>query len=556
MFKIEEREYQKKIIDDLIDSLNSKQKILVQLSTGGGKTIIFSSAINSIIKDNKSKVIILCHRDELVQQTIDSLNSFGVMCCPITAKTKIVSNEFKVYVSMVETLHNRFKKDKNFITEISHVFIDECHIGSFDKIIDIFYDKKIIGFTATPIRNKRFTIYQCNYCDKQYATREKCCYNENVEKWSIPFVLSTIYEKIIIGPLIQTLIKEEHLVDEVVFSYDYYKDLETKGDDDYDENEIAEESAKHDLDVLAEYEEKSKGKKTMIFTASTKQNVSLVSVFNDAGYDAKSYDTRNNQSSERSEVLEWYKDNQSAILVSTGTFTTGFDDKEVETIIVNRPTKSLSLWHQMIGRGGRTSKKIYKPYFTVIDLGGNVQRLGKWSDELDWEAIFYNGLIPAKKKKEILIQCEKCAYNWIGQNSDECPDCGHKNKPPTREPTAALADGVDEPERATIKTTAVSVVPIPSGRKIAEFVKRTTNSKNDYYRIIIEKYVDLWRLNRVDLSVYLARCESGKLEERIKQYLRTNYRYVNSLDEGVPRTYEYLENKIKEKLKACYIVKP
>lgn len=556
MFKIEEREYQKNIIDELLDSLNSKQKILVQLSTGGGKTIIFSSAINSIIKDYKSKVIIVCHRDELVQQTIDSLNSFGVMCCPITANTKIVSNDFKVYVSMVETLHNRFKKDKNFITEISHVFIDECHIGSFDKIIDIFYDKKIIGFTATPIRNKRFTIYQCNYCDKQYSKREKCCYNENVEKWSIPFVLSTIYEKLIIGPLIKTLIKEEHLVDEVVFSYDYYKDLETKGDDDYDENEIAEESAKHDLDVLAEYEEKIKGKKTMIFTASTKQNISLVEVFTNAGYDVRSYDTRNNVGSERAETLNWYKYNQSGILISTGTFTTGFDDKEVEAIIVNRPTKSLSLWHQMIGRGGRTSKKTYKPFFTVIDLGGNVNRLGQWSDELDWENIFYNGLIPAKKKKEILIQCEKCAYNWIGQNSEPCPDCGHKNQPPTRENSLTSVGESEEIERAAMKTTAISVVPIPNGKKIAEFVKRTTNNKNDYYRIIIEKYVDLWKLNAVDKSVYEKRVATGYLEIKINEYLKQNYKYVNSLNEGVPRTYEYLINKIKDKLKACFIVKP
>ena len=294
----------------------------------------------------------------------------------------------------------------------------------------------------------------------------------------------------------------------------------------------------------------------MIFTASTKQNISLVEVFTNAGYDVRSYDTRNNLGLERAETLNWYKDNQSGILISTGTFTTGFDDKEVEAIILNRPTKSLSLWHQMIGRGGRTSRKIYKPFFTVIDLGGNVNRLGQWSDELDWENIFYNGLIPAKKKKEILIQCEKCAYNWIGQNSDLCPDCGHKNQPPTREPTLSVAEESNETERAAMKTTAISVVPIHNGKKIAEFVKRTTNNKNDYYRIIIEKYVDLWKLNAVDKSVYEKRVETGYLEIKINEYLKQNYKYVNSLSEGVPRTYEYLINKIKDKLKACFIVKP
>ena len=553
MFKIEERNYQKKVIEEVFKSVEINNKLLIQLPTGAGKTIVFSSIINRLTKDDvKNKVVILCHRDELITQTIEALNSFGVLCCPITAKTKKISNDFSVYVSMVETLYNRFKKDYKFIENVTHVFTDECHIGSFDKIYNIFESKKILGFTATPVRNKRLTIYKCDYCEKVHESRVKCCYNENVEKWSIPVTMSEIFDCFISGPTIKDLIKEGHLVDEVVFSYDYYSELESKGNDDFDENEIAEESAKHDLDVLAEYEEKVLGKKTMIFTASTKQNISIVDTFKNAGYDVMSYDSVNNESNERKIVLEWYKDNQSAILVSTGTFTTGFDDKEVEAVIVNRPTQSLSLWHQIIGRGGRTSKKIYKPFFTVIDLGGNVKRLGKWSDNVDWESIFYNGVKPAKKKKEILIQCEKCAYNWIGSNSDECPDCGYKNKPQIiiKQPYTGEEE---EFERVDKKTTSVSVIPIPDGSKIAEFVKRTTDNKNDYYRIIIDKYIELWKLNRVDKEIYFKRVATGLLEVKINEYLKNNYKYVNSLKHGVPRTYEYLRNKIIEKLKACFM---
>ncbi|WP_434127357.1 helicase-related protein, partial [Enterococcus faecium] len=127
-------------------------------------------------------------------------------------------------------------------------------------------------------------------------------------------------------------------------------------------------------------------------------------------YQIKSYDSVNNDSSERVKVVEWFKETDGAILVSTGTFTTGFDVKEVECIIINRPTKSLSLWHQIVGRGARTSDLIFKDNFIVIDLGGNVSRLGKWSDDIDWQNIFFNGLIPEKKKKELLIQCEQCGY--------------------------------------------------------------------------------------------------------------------------------------------------
>jgi superfamily II DNA or RNA helicase len=538
--------YQENMINSIFDNLPIYDSILCQSATGSGKTVIMSEFIRRwILLNPDKKVLVSVHREELVSQTGDTLATLGILNEKITSKSK---NTFstQVYVGMTQTIWSR-----KISLDLGLLIIDEAHEQIHVKTFDLFKSAKRIGFTATPVINKRLTIYKCDYCEKQYESRVKCCYNENVEKWSIPVTLNKTYEFFIGGIPIKTLIEENSLVDEVVFSYDYYSELESKGNDDFDENEIAEESAKHDLDVLAEYEEKVLGKKTMIFTASTKQNISIVDTFKNAGYDVMSYDSVNNESNERKIVLEWYKDNQSAILVSTGTFTTGFDDKEVEAVIVNRPTQSLSLWHQMIGRGGRTSKKIYKPFFTVIDLGGNVKRLGKWSDNVDWESIFYNGVKPAKKKKEILIQCDKCSYNWIGSNSDECPDCGYKNKPQIiiKQPYTGEEE---EFERVDKKTTSVSVIPIPDGSKIAEFVKRTTDSKNDYYRIIIYKYIELWKLNRVDKEIYFKRVATGLLEVKINEYLKKNYKYVNSLKHGVPRTYEYLRNKIIEKLKACY----
>lgn len=533
------------MITSLFNKLETSESVLCQSATGSGKTVIMSEFIRRwIIQNPNKKVLVSVYRDELVDQTSETLAEFGIINEPIKAKS---SNRFatNVYVGMTQTIWSR-----KISLDVGLHIVDEAHEGLYAKTFSLFPGCKLVGFTATPIINKRLTIYKCAYCSKKHDSRVSCCYNEKVEKWSVPVTLSETYKEFVKGVPIRTLIDEGHLVDEFIYSYDYYSNLEAKENDDYDENEIAEESAKHDLDVLEEYKEKALGKKTMIFTASTKQNLSLVDVFKSEGYDVKSYDSVNNDVSERKKIVEWYRGNQSGILISTGTFTTGFDDKEVECIIVNRPTKSLSLWHQIIGRGGRTSSKIYKPFFIVIDLGGNVKRLGKWSDNIDWENIFYNGLNPAKKKKEILIQCEKCAYNWIGTQSDECPDCGYKNEPPTIIRNS-IVDGNDI-ERAEIKTTAISVVPIPNGKKIAEFVKRTTDSKNDYYKILVERYVDLWKLNRVESEIYHKRVKSGYLDTKIMEYLKRNYGYVNGLKHGVPRTYDYLLNKVKDKLKACY----
>lgn len=539
------RYYQSEMIESIFDNLKELDSVLCQSATGSGKTVIMSDFIRQWISKNPNKkVLVSVHRDELVNQTSQTLAKFGILNEKITAKSK---NDFKtdVYVGMTQTIWSRKTS-----LDIGLMIIDEAHEQIHLKTFDLFKNCKRVGFTATPIINKRITYYKCNYCERKYDTREICCYNEHVDKWGAPVTMSQTYDNIITGIPISKLIEEGSLVDEVIFSYDYYSELKAKGDDDFDENEIAEESVKHDDNVLQEYEEKAKGKKTMIFTASTKQNLSLVNTFKD--YQIKSYDSVNNDSSERVKVVEWFKETDGAILVSTGTFTTGFDVKEVECIIINRPTKSLSLWHQIVGRGARTSDLIFKDNFIVIDLGGNVSRLGKWSDDIDWRNIFFNGLIPEKKKKELLIQCEKCGYNWIGQNSDDCPDCGHKNQPQVRIPIGGINEE-QENERMKISTTALNSIPMPNGKKIAEFVQRTSNSKNEYFKIIIDKYIDLWKLNRVPVTIYESRIKNGTLEPKIMEYLKKYYGFVNILREGVPRTYKYLVEKIKEKLKACFI---
>ena len=84
--------------------------------------------------------------------------------------------------------------------------------------------------------------------------------------------------------------------------------------------------------------------------------------------------------------MAWFKKTPDAILTSVGILTTGFDEPTVETIILNRATKSLTLYYQMIGRGSR--KLPGKDEFTVIDLGNNAARFGLWSEPVNWQHIF------------------------------------------------------------------------------------------------------------------------------------------------------------------------
>ena len=84
--------------------------------------------------------------------------------------------------------------------------------------------------------------------------------------------------------------------------------------------------------------------------------------------------------------MKWFRETPDAILTSVSILTTGFDEPTIDTIILNRATKSLTLYYQMIGRGSRILNN--KSSFSVIDLGNNCHRFGPWGSDLDWKAIF------------------------------------------------------------------------------------------------------------------------------------------------------------------------
>ena len=89
---------------------------------------------------------------------------------------------------------------------------------------------------------------------------------------------------------------------------------------------------------------------------------------------------------ERNEIVEWFRKTDDAILTSVGILTTGFDEPTIRTIIMNRATKSPTLYYQMIGRGSRILPD--KKDFKVVDLGNNAARFGLWTDDVDWQKIF------------------------------------------------------------------------------------------------------------------------------------------------------------------------
>ncbi|MXN90378.1 DEAD/DEAH box helicase [Flavobacterium sp. Sd200] len=357
--------YQQEDIDAIFRKFEGKPDnyhLLYQLPTGGGKTVIFSEIARRFIEKYNRKVLVLTHRIELSKQTSAMLKSFGVKNTIIDSNVKELpyDNDFECYVAMVETLNNRLKDKKFHMDYVGLVIVDEAHYNSFRKLFTYFKNSLFLGVTATPL-------------------------SSNIE---LP--MYETYDELITGEPIKSLIDKGFLANAAMYGYDVeLTSLKLGINGDYtvaSSDELYSRVAMQDL-LLQSYVSRSMGKKTLIFNNGINTSLYVYETFRAAGFPIKHLDNKT-PDVERKKILSWFKKTPDAILTSVSILTTGFDEPTVETIILNRATRSLTLYFQMIGRGSR--KLPEKDYFTVIDLGNNAQRFGLWSDPIDWQYIFKN----------------------------------------------------------------------------------------------------------------------------------------------------------------------
>jgi len=362
---------EKKLYDYQIEDLNTIFKcfddsdetsnILYQLPTGGGKTVVFSEIARRYIEQKKKKVVVLTHRIELSAQTSKMLTGFGVQNKIINSEVKELrdQDEFTCFVAMVETLNNRLQEEKVEIKNIGLVIIDEAHYNSFRKLFKYFENSIILGVTATPLSS------------------------------NIKLPMKDNYQKLIIGESIQSLINKQFLAKANVYNYDVsLQNLKLGISGDYTVKSSDELYGNQSMlgKLVTAYNEIAKGTKTLIFNNGINTSRYVYETFKKAGYNIRHLDNKNN-ASERREILDWFSNTPDAILTSVSILTTGFDEPTVKTIILNRATRSLTLYFQMIGRGSRVLPR--KKEFTVVDMGNNVARFGMWDAPIDWQEIFH-----------------------------------------------------------------------------------------------------------------------------------------------------------------------
>lgn len=374
--------YQKTAIDKIFEKLENhpeRYNLLYQLPTGGGKTVIFSEITRRYIQQTGKKVLILTHRVELCAQTSQMLNEFGVVNKVINSEVKElpVPNDFMCFVAMVETLNNRLRDKILDLDNVGLMIVDEAHYNSFRKLFK-FYEKGVmLGVTATPLSS------------------------------NINLPMNEVYDELIVGESISSLINMGFLARATTYSYHVgLTSLKIGVNGDYTVSSSERLYNTHVMQdkLLAAYKDQSLGKKTLIFNNGIHTSQYVYESFKQAGFEIKHLDNTHT-GSERRKILDWFREKPDAILTSVSILTTGFDEPTVESIILNRATRSLTLYFQMIGRGSRVIPG--KKEFTVIDLGNNLSRFGLWEDEVDWAAVFRNPeayLLNLRSDEEIELQ--------------------------------------------------------------------------------------------------------------------------------------------------------
>lgn len=546
--------YQRDCLNQIVSKFKINNRLLLQLATSGGKTFLFSHLVKYWHQKHKCRVLVMCHREELVNQAIEQMNKLGITCEAIWPRVKHPKHNAQCYVGMVQTITNRLKRNPNFFDNIGLVITDECHVLIFDKLYHHFGPAKILGVTATPVIQKRVTFYKCKYCKTDSNQLEECC-DQEMEEWTKPFAMSSIYQDIVIGPGIHELIDNYgSLVRDIAFVEDYAhtEDLKTDVDGEFTKESLDKAYSGTAFNVILNYEKLCKGKKTMVFNSSTKQNLLVYEKFKEAGYNVRLYDSVNEElSGNRVELVKWFNETPDAILCNVNCFVAGFNSKEVQAIILNTAIGSLSAYIQAVGRGARITDKFFKDSFILIDGGGNIDRHQEFSDPTrDWESIFWNGVgKPRAKRQEALDinACMDCGALYL-KSEPSCPECGAVILPPEpkEKKEVELSDAVLAPIRA---------IPKPNGIAIYNYTKKKEENINYAYKVLVSYVKDMFVMYRISKETYVATKRNGNLLKSLKGMIHPCYFYLlkqKDIHTEGRRTINYLLNKCIEKLDKHY----
>lgn len=438
------RPYQTELVSTLRNKLRRNKRVILCAPTGSGKTVMFTYIVLSTLQKSMfQRALIVTDRVELLSQTFKSLNNTGIEASVYNATTKPNDPPLfaRAVVAMIETIKRRNKSNPERLRaqlgNFDLIIIDEAHKGNFKALFDIYPDAFYIGATATPVATSKKDPLKNYYGDIAFTV-------------DVPDLIE-------IGFLAPCRPYAMRLIDPEQLKKDY-----STGD--YTDASLYEEFNKPTVfaGVIKAYREKclAESRKTIIFCVNIQHTIDTARELAVAGY-ASVHITSKSSKEERAEALAQFHStdpDSPKIMVNCGILTTGYDYPAISAVIMNRATMSMPLWLQCCGRGSRISPDTGKTDFVLIDMGTNIDRLGRWDDGRDWKDWFFKPPKPGQATPAPVKECPECEA-ILPARVMECNFCGYVY--PVTERETELAEGV-----------LVEVVkPAPSelvGRKIGD----------------------------------------------------------------------------------------
>lgn len=315
------RPYQTEAIQAIESGWPEYKKQLLVLPTGCGKTVVFSQVAKD--QTQKGRVLILAHRDELIEQARDKYYKLTGDFTEKEKASETSSDIWPVTVGSVQTLMRESRLARFSPDHFGTLIIDEAHhclADSYQKILNYFSSAGVLGVTATPDRGDKKTLGQ--YFDRiayEYSllSAVQDGYLCKINARTVPLSINTSGLKVRVG--------------------------------DYEVNSIAEVLEPYLPEIAKTIAQYASDRKTVVFCP-------LISIAQELASMIPGAREVNGNSQDRKETLEWFdKAGPGAVLCNAMLLTEGWDCPSVDCIVVLRPTKIRSLYVQMIGRGTRPS---------------------------------------------------------------------------------------------------------------------------------------------------------------------------------------------------------
>lgn len=393
------RDYQVVCADSIFEQWKTYQSTLLSLFTGGGKTIIFAEVIR---RARPGRAIVLANREELIFQACEKIQRTTGLNCEVEMADMVASanlfNAADVIVSTVQTqISGKSKKRMTRFNpdEFAVLVVDEAHFstsGSFREVIDYYRRNpklKVLGVTATPSRHDKKAlgqIYESVAANYGMADGIELGWLCDITQLFIPVAgldyshIKTVKGDLSLPELQAEMERQENIVGvcqpslEVMFALPP-KTLSTI--------QVPEWGAY--LKSL-----NRPARRSIVFTASVAQANLCAEIFNRVMPSlAESVDGKTPKDKRR-DLLKRFTAGDVRAIMNCGVLTHGFDEPQVECIIMARATKSKSLYEQMVGRSTRPLPGVVdgdnldtpekrrtsiaasaKPYCRIIDFVGN-----------------------------------------------------------------------------------------------------------------------------------------------------------------------------------------